>query len=165
MMTTRLYSELIRSVVKNPAEEKKSKLVEIVAKSRDKYWQVVQLKIESGLISKKGIYVDPKYVRNVFDERELKLTKGIIDGNKNPREDADLFLSRINNEKVLSSTGNVLGRIYDFEIHISESQWRVWKILVKPTGLSPIKRRLRIPIKSVDKLGSEGIFLKEGWSV
>lgn len=164
-MATRLYSELIRSVVKNPAEKKKSKLVEIVAKSRDRYWQVVQLKIESGLISKKGIYVDPKYINNVLDEGDLKLKKGIIDGNKNPREDADLFLSRINNEKVLSSNGNELGRIYDFEIHVSQSPWKVWKVLVKPTGLSPLQRRLRIPVKKVEKVESEGIFLKEGWSV
>ncbi|MFW5928623.1 MAG: hypothetical protein ACOC5D_00100 [Thermoplasmatota archaeon] len=164
-MATRLYSEMIRSVVKNPAEKKKSKLVEIVAKSRDKYWQVVQLKIESGLISKKGIYVDPKYINNVLDEGDFKLKKGIIDGNKNPREDADLFLSRINNEKVLSSNGNELGRIYDFEIHVSESPWKVWKVLVKPTGLSPLQRRLRIPVEKVEKVESEGIFLKEGWSV
>lgn len=162
-MTTQLYSELIRNSVKNPAEKKKSKLVDIVAKARNKYWEVVQLKIESGLISKKGMYISPKYLKNVLNDEELELKKGIIDADKNPSEDADIFLCRLNNEKVLSTEGNELGRIYDFEIYVSEHPWKVWKILVKPSGLSPLKRRLRIPIKSIEKIDSDGLYLKNGW--
>ncbi len=163
-MATILYSELIRNVVKNPAEKKKSKLVDIVAKTREKYWQVIQLKIESGLITKKGMYISPESIKNILNGEELELKKGIIDGNKNPSEKADIFLSRVNNVKVLSSESNELGRVYDFEIHVSDTPWKVWKLLVKPSGLSPLKKRLRIPVKNVEKIDTEGIYLKEGWT-
>jgi len=163
-MATILYSELIRNAVKNPAEKKKSKLVDIIAKPREKYWQVIQLKIESGLISKKGMYISPESVKNILNEEELELKKGIIDGNKNPSDEADIFLSRVNNVKVLSSESNELGRVYDFEIHVSDTPWKVWKLLVKPSGLSPLKKRLRIPVKNVEKIDAEGIYLKEGWT-
>nr|AGF93342.1 hypothetical protein FLSS-23_0007 [uncultured organism] len=162
-MATQLYSELIRSVVKNPAEKKKSKLVEMVAKEKDKYWEVLQLKIESGLISKKGMYVPTEDLKETSLGGELKLKKGIIEGRKNPSEEANLFLSRLNNEKILLSDSTEIGRVYDFEIHVSENPWKVWKLLVKPSGLSPLKKRLRIPVKSVDKITSEGIYLEEGW--
>lgn len=162
-MATLLYSELIRKVVRNPAEKKKSKLVEFVAKERDKYWEIVQVKIECGLISKKGRYIPPSYLINVLDDQDLELKEGIVEGETSPSSGADIFLSRLNNEKVLSSDGNELGRIYDFEIHVSETPWKVWKILVKPIGMSPLKRRLRIPVHNIKEVTSEGVFLKEGW--
>lgn len=162
-MSTQLYSELIRSVVKNPAEKKKSKLVEMVAIEKDKYWEVIQLKIESGLISKKGIYIPTEDIKEEAFDGNFKLKKGIIDGEKNPSEEGNIFLSRLNNGKVLSSDGNEMGRIYDFEMYVSEIPWKVWKLLVKPTGISPLKKRLRIAVKNVDKITSDALYLKEGW--
>jgi len=160
-MKTLLYSELIRKKVDTPAEEGKAKLVDILAKEAKGYWEADEIKIETGLINSKGKYFSTNELKNVKKDNNLKIDKNIEDGRVSPSSENEHFLSRLDGRKVETFVGNEVGRIYDYEILISSHPWKVWKLLVNPTGLSPLKRRLRIPTKYVKQVGQKKIILKE----
>jgi len=160
-MNTILYSEIIRKKVDTPAKKGKAKLVDILAKRSGGYWEANEIMIETGLISSKGKYFSTDELKNIGKDANMKVDKPIEAGRSAPSDKNELFLSRLDGKKVETFDGREIGRIYDYEIYISSHPWRVWKFLIDPTGLSPLKRRVRIPTKYVKEVTQKKIILKE----
>ncbi len=160
-MDTILYSEIIRKKVDTPIKEGKAKLVDILAKQSRGYWEADEIKIETGLINSKGKYFSTDELENIGKNTNMKVNKAIENGRKAPSEKNEHFLSRLDGRKVETFDGNEIGRIYDYEIYITSQPWKIWKFLIDPTGLSPLKRRVRIPTKYVKEVKQKKIILKE----
>ncbi|MBS3817418.1 MAG: PRC-barrel domain-containing protein [Candidatus Thermoplasmatota archaeon] len=162
-MKSILYSKIIRTKVDTPNQRGKAKLVDVLALKDAGNWKAGEVMIESGLVNKKGRFFSVNEVRFDPEEEKLELTKSLNKGKKNPMGRHELFLSRLDGKKVVSSKGKDLGRVYDYELHLDLKPWKVWKILMDPTGLSPLKRRMKIPTKAVEKVEDKTIILKKGW--
>lgn len=162
-MKSTLYSEMIRKKVDTPNQKGKSKVVEILASEGKGYWVAGEVMIESGLVSSKGRFFAVSELTYLSDEKKFKLSKRLGEGNKKPMEDHELHLSYLDGKKVKSAKGKEVGRIYDFELYTDFTPWKVWKILVNPTGLSPMKRRMKVPTKAVQKIEDKNLVLKKGW--
>lgn len=162
-MKARLYSELIRKKVDTPVQKGKAKLVEILAMQGDGYWVAGEVMIESGLVSKSGRFFPVSEITYLSDENKFELSKPLDKGKKKPMDDHELHLSYLDGKKVKSSKGKELGRIYDFELYTDFTPWKVWKLLIDPAGLSPLKRRRKVATKTVQKIEDKSIVLKEGW--
>lgn len=160
-MDTILYSEIIRKKVDTPAKEGKAKLVDILAKRSKGYWEADEIMIETGLISSKGKYFSSDELKNIGKDTNMRIDKPIETGRKTPLEKNEIFLSRLDGRKVESHDGREIGRIYDFEIYITSHPWKIWKFLIDPTGLSPLKRRVRIPTKHAKEVTQKKIILNE----
>ncbi|MBS3790030.1 MAG: PRC-barrel domain-containing protein [Candidatus Thermoplasmatota archaeon] len=160
-MNTILYSEMIRKKVDTPVEGVNAKLVDILARQAEGYWEANEIKIETGLISSKGKFFSTEELRNIGGDTRMKVGKPIDAGRKNPSDENELYLSRLDGRKVNTFDGRELGRIYDYELYIDSQPWKVWKLLIDPTGLSPLKRRVRIPTKHVKEVKQKVIILKE----
>jgi|GEM_PF-1403511 len=160
-MDTILYSEIIRKKVDTPEKEGKAKLVDILAKQSKGYWEADEVKIETGLIGSKGKYFSSEEIQNIEKDANMKIGKPVEAGRKIPFEKNEFSLSRMDGRKVETFDGREVGRIYDYEIYMSSHPWKVWKLLIDPTGLSPLKRRVRIPTKHVKEVGQKKIILKE----
>jgi len=160
-MDTILYSEIIRKKVDTPESEGKAKLVDILAKQSEGYWEADEIKIETGLIGSKGKYFSTRELKNIQKDTNMKIGKPVESGRKIPSEKNEFFLSRLDGRKVETFDGREIGRIYDYEIYMNSHTWKVWKLLIDPTGLSPLKRRIRIPTKYVKEVGQKKIILKE----
>ncbi len=158
-MKTILYSELIRRTVNIPHERTKGKLVEIVARRGKKYWPIEEIMIESGLIDKKADFYMMTDLEELKEEGTLALNTH-VSGRERPAKKENIFLSKLIKSKVVDNEEEEYGRVYDFEIiQVNEDQWIVWKILADPAGLSPRKKRLRIPTVEVQKLSSDKVFV------
>lgn len=162
-MKSKLYSELIRKKVDTPKQKGKSKLVEILALQEDGYWVAGEVMIESGLVNKEGRFFPVSELTYLPDEGRFELSKSLKEGNKEPMEKHELYLSYLDGKKVKSTEGKELGRVYDFELYIDFTPWKVWKLLMDPSGLSPLKRRVKVPTKAVQKIEDRTIVLKKGW--
>ncbi len=160
-MDTILYSEIIRKKVDTPKVEGKAKLVDILAKESEGYWEADEIKIETGLIRSEGKYFSSEELQNVEKDTNMKIGKPVDAGRKHPSDKNEFFLSRLDGMKVETFDGREIGRIYDYEIYMRSHPWKVWKLLIDPTGLSPLKRRVRIPTKYVKEVGQKKIILKE----
>ena len=162
-MKSRLYSELIRKKVDTPIQKGKSKLVEILATQGDGYWVASEVMIESGLVNRKGRFFPVSEVTYNSNENRFELDRSLNEGDLGPMDDSELHLSYLDGKKIKSHDGKELGRIYDFELYIDFAPWKVWKILMDPAKLSPLKRRIKIPTKAVDKIENKCLVLKKGW--
>jgi len=162
-MKSTLYSEMIRKKVDTPARKGKSKVVEILAMQGEGYWVAGEVMIESGLVNSKGRFFPVSELTFLPDKNRFKLSKKLDEGNKKPMDDHELHLSHLDGKKVTSYQGREVGRVYDFELYTDFTPWKVWKILVDPSGLSPMKRRIRVPTKAVQKIEDRKIVLKKGW--
>jgi len=147
--------------VDTPAKEGKAKLVDILAKKTDGYWDADEIMIETGLINSKGKYFFTYELKNVGRETNMKIDKPVEAGRKTPSEKNELFLSRLDGRKVETFDHREIGRIYDFEIYITSHPWKIWKFLIDPTGLSPLKRRVRVPTKHAKEVTQKKIILDE----
>ncbi len=160
-MDTILYSEIIRKKVDTPVKEGKAKLVDVLAKQSTGYWEADEIKIETGLIGSKGKYFSISELKDIGKDSNMKVNKPIESGRKLPSGENKIFLSRLDGRKVETFDGREVGRVYDYEIYTSSHPWKVWKFLIDPTGLSPLKRRVRIPTKHVKEVDQRKIILKE----
>ena len=161
-MKTLLYSNLIRRKVILPMDKSRAKLVEIIVSQRKKFWCVRDVLVETGLIDHQGTYYNPSLLKDIPSKGPISIDKSGVDGSrKSPL--GDIFLSRLKDAKVIGPNDEEIGRIYDYELYIEQEPWIVWKILVRPAGLSPTKRRLRIPTKEIEKVSKTEVVLKEGW--
>lgn len=162
-METILYSQMIRKKVDTPTKEAKAKLVDILATRANGYWEADEIMVETGLISSKGKFFSSNELNNLIGEDSLKLKKTMTEGKTSPKSENKIYLSRLDGTKVYTYDGNEVGRIYDYEIYTNSHPWKIWKLLIDPTGLSPLKRRIRIPTKNVGEIGQKKIVLKEGY--
>lgn len=160
-MDTILYSEMIRKKVDTPTKEGKAKLVDILAKQSRGYWEADEIKIETGLINSKGKYFSTDELGNIGRNTNMKVSKPVENGRKTPSDKNEHFLSRLDGRKVETFDGSEVGRVYDYEIYIDSQPWKIWKFLIDPTGLSPLKRRVRIPTKYAKEVKQKKIILKE----
>ncbi len=158
-----LYSEIIRKKVDTPAEKGKAKLVEVLALSKENTWLAGEVMIESGLVNRKGRFFPVSKVEYDRKDNVIKLSQLLSDGRKSPLDKHEFYLSRLDGKKVETHEGKEVGRIYDFELYTHLVPWRVWKMMVDPSGLSPLKRRIRIPTKKVEKVKDRKVVLKKGW--
>lgn len=162
-METILYSQIIRRKVDTPTKEGKAKLVDVLASWSTGYWEASEIIVETGLISSKGKFFSSNELTNLTAEGALELSKTMKEGNSAPKEENEIYLNRLDGTKVETYDGNEVGRIYDYEIYTDSHPWKIWKLLVNPTGLSPLKRRIRIPTKNVKEIGKKKVVLKEGY--
>ncbi len=162
-MDTILYTQMIRKKVDTPVRKGKAKLVEILARRSRGHWESDEVKIETGLINKEGKYFSIENLNNIGKDERVQLDRPVKQGNPTPSEKNDIYLTRLEGNKVESSQGQELGRVYDYELYIEDHPWKVWKLLVNPLGLSPLKRRVRIPTKNVRSIEDEKIILKKDW--
>ncbi|MEF8873336.1 MAG: hypothetical protein V5A88_01550 [Candidatus Thermoplasmatota archaeon] len=158
-----LYSEIIRRKVDTPVEKGKAKLVEVLALSKESSWVAGEVSIESGLVNKRGRFFPVSAVEYDRDKKTIKLSQAHGQGRKYPLDKHEFYLSRLDGKKVETHDGDEVGRIYDFEIYTHLVPWKVWKMMVDPSGLSPLKRRVRIPTKKVNEVKDKKVVLKEGW--
>jgi len=158
-MKTKLYSDIIRRRVDVPNRREKTKLVEIVASIGGKHWYAEEVMIESGLIDKEGYYYPTSAVEGLDGEDPLTLNAKSSGKEKTKRPDSYLLSGMIKN-MVIDSSGEELGRVYDFEIYVDRNPWIIWKLLVNPVGLKPTKKRIRIPTSKVSNVSSDKIHLK-----
>ncbi len=158
-MKTILYSDIIRKKVEVPSKRSKAKLVEIAASRGKKNWYANEVMIESGLIDKKGAYYLVSTIKYLDKDGPLML-KPKKPGKLSPQKTDSFLLSGLIKKMVVDKSGEEIGRVYDFEIHIGRDPWIVWKMLVNPTGLKPKKRRLRIATHDVSEITSTKIKLK-----
>lgn len=161
-MRSVLYSGILRKRVNTPKTKGKSKLVEILVLRKKDKWQVEEVMIESGMVNRKGVFFSVSDVKYDREKKVIELSKPLEKGRRSPKEH-ELFLSRVDGSKVISHDGKELGRIYDFEMYTEITPWKVWKMLINPSGLSPLKRRDKIPTKAVKDVTSKKIKLKKGW--
>lgn len=160
-METKLYSQIVRTKVDTPMKKGKAKIVDVIAKETKGGWAGGEVKIETGLIGKEAKFFETKDLKNVGGDGNIKLKKPMDQGELTPSERNEVYLGHLDGRKVENSEGEELGRIYDYEILIETTPWKIWKMLVNPTGLSPLKRRVRIHTKYVDTITSDKIILKE----
>jgi len=160
-MNTILYSEIIRKKVDTPAKKGKAKLVDIMAKQSRGYWEADEIKIETGIIGIEGKFFSTGQLKNIAEEGNMIVDKPIKAGRKTPSDENEFSLSRLDGRKVETFDGREVGRVYDYEIYITSHPWKVWKLLIDPTGLSPLKRRERIPTKYIKEVSQKKIILKE----
>ncbi len=158
-----LYSELINRTVINPVDKEKSKLVEIVAKDKGKYWETWDVMIESGMIHKEGKYFSIESLSGVQSNEDIVLGVSTTEGADSPQRGGDIYLSELNKGKVVTHKGEEIGKVYDFEIYVASEPWKVWKVFSNPLGLSPMKRRQRIAIKDIEEVRPNKLKLKESW--
>ncbi len=160
-MKSLLYSELMRKKVDTPTKKGKAKLVEILALRKKGYWYAGEVMIESGLVDKSGKFFSVSDIEYDREEKRVKLSKNLNEGRTRPLDEHEFYLSRLDGRKVESHSGEELGRVYDFELYVDMKPWRVWKMMINPSGISPLKRRQRIPTKVVEELKSNKIILKK----
>lgn len=159
-MDTILYSDIIRHSVQVPNKRKRAKIVEIIAEEDEKYWNAEEVMIESGFISKEGLFFPVGVVSNIEGDGDIVLDR-FDKGDKSPRSSGDIFLSQLIKTKVVTPEGEDIGRIYDFEIYVRKDPWMVWKVMVDPEGISPKRRRSRISIEDIDSIEPNKVILKE----
>ncbi len=162
-MDTILYSQIIRKKVDTPIQEGKAKLVDILAMQSKGYWEASEIMIETGLISSKGKFFSSDVLSNLTEKGNLKISVPIDQGHNSPKDKNEIYLSRLDGAKIETFENKEIGRIYDYEIYTESHPWKIWKLLVDPTGLSPLKRRVRIPTKNVKSITPERVILKEGY--
>ncbi len=162
-MDTILYSQIIRKKVDTPAKKGKAKLVDVLATQSKGYWEANEVMIETGLIDSKGRFFSTDEISNLSGEENLVVSKPIEKGSSTPADDNEIYLSRLDGRKVETHDGREVGRIYDYEIYTSSHPWKIWKLLIDPTGLSPLKRRIRIPTKNISDIQNKKLVLKEGY--
>lgn len=162
-MNTILYSQIIRNKVDTPVRKGKAKLVEILAKKSKGYWESNEVKIETGLINKEGEFFSISELSNVGGDGRIELGVPMEQGRKRPYEENKIFLTRMEGRKVEGPEGQELGRIYDYELYIEKHPWMVWKLMINPLGLSPLKRRVRIPTKKVKSINDKKLILQQDW--
>ncbi len=157
-MDTILYSEIVRRTVQLPGDRKKAKIVEIVARRGKTHWNAEEIMIESGLIDKDGAFYPTEMLADISKNGDIFIKK-FVAGKPEPKIRDGIYLSNLIKRPVHDSKGRELGKIYDFEIYIGRNPWIVWTILVNPIGLSPTKRRLRVPTKNVHKIQNDKVIL------
>ncbi len=157
-MDTMLYSEIIRRPVQLPGDKKRAKIVEVVARKGKTHWNAEEIMIESGFIDKEGAFYPTKMLSDISKDGDI-LIKRYEKGMDVPKIKEGIYLSNLMKKPVQDSRGKEVGKVYDFEIYVGREPWIVWKILINPTGLSPTKRRHRIPTKNVQKIQGDKIIL------
>lgn len=162
-MRSVLYSEIRRKKVDTPLQKGKAKLVEVLALKKGGFWLAGEVMIESGLIDKKGRFFPVSEVTYAAEDKVIKLSKPLSKGRKSPLDKHEIYLSRLDGIRVETPEGKDIGRIYDFELYTDMDPWRVWKIMVDPSSLSPLRRRVRIPTKSVEEINDKKVVLEKGW--
>ncbi len=153
-----MYSEIVRRPVKLPGERKRAKIVDIIARKVKTHWTAHEVMIESGLIDREGAFYPVKIISDIPDEGDIYIGKYTA-GRPEPVNRGGIFLSNLLKKPVHDSKGKEIGKIYDYEIYAGRDPWIVWKVLVIPTGLSPTKRRLRLPTKDIDSIKGDKVTL------
>ncbi|MFP4000811.1 MAG: hypothetical protein ACLFSM_00760 [Thermoplasmata archaeon] len=161
-MKTKLYSELKKLKVDTPTEGNAGKIVDILGQRSKKYWDAREVEIKSGTIKKKKNYFQVSDLTYV-DEKRISLGRGIDHGNDSHSRDIDISLSTTEGKNLMNSDEEKVGTIYDYEIQIDSQPWKVWNILVKPTGMSPTKRRMRISIDDIEEVAPDKVVLVESY--
>ncbi len=158
-METILYSDIIRRPVEISHKNVKCKLVEVVAYRGEKHWRANEVMIESGFVDREGAFYPVSALKDMEQKGTIQL-RPKEPGRVNPKTTDPSMLSGLMKKMVVDSSGEELGRVYDFELYVGKSPWIVWKMLINPTGLKPTKRRLRIPTDNISKVTANRVLLK-----
>jgi sporulation protein YlmC with PRC-barrel domain len=136
-----LYTQLDDYKVKTPIGDKAGKLDDLIIDSET--WKITHLVFSKGFFRKERTGVIPADVKVNDDEKEIIVSPEVdhIDINAKESSVHHLYLSDLEDRKVLSSDGEKVGRVYDVEIATGLKKWEVWKLLIS-TGIG--SRRLRI---------------------
>lgn len=148
-MKTILYSQMIRKTVGLPNSSQKAKLVEILAERGKRGWTTKEMILETGLLGKEGKYYPTNIIKDITTEGNILVRKVSVRGKNEPSTEVYFLLSNLKGERAIGPNWQELGRAYDFEISIKSDPWLIWKVLIKPPGLSPTKRRIKVPTKDV----------------
>lgn len=162
-MKTKLYSEIVKMDVDTPTAEKAGKIKDVLGNKSEKYWEGKEVEIKSGMIKRKKNYFEVDDLRDLGEER-IELNRGIEDGSDNYSGTVDISLHQTKGKKVMMDEEEV-GSVYDFEIQLDTKPWKVWNILVKPTGISPTKRRMRISIDDIEEVKQDEVILCEDYEM
>ncbi len=162
-MKTKLYSQIVRTKVDTPVNKGKAKIVDILATKVKGSWEASEVKIETGLIGKEAKFFCSDKLENITKNGNVFVDVPIEQGNSNPIDQNEIYLSRLVGNKVETDNGHELGKIYDYEILIGTDPWKVWKLLIDPSGLSPLKRRIRIHTKHIKKITSDRLILDKNY--
>ncbi len=158
-MKTITYSDIIRQNVDMPESSERAKIVDITAEKQEKYWVSYGVIIETGFLDSKARFYPNRLLENVSHDTPIKL-KSVKD--KHERR-GNWLLSKIKGSKILTEDKKEVGRVYDFEIFIDRDPWIIWKLLVNPLGISPMRRRMRIGTKYIKEYKKGKLYLKSGW--
>ncbi|MGM0405054.1 MAG: hypothetical protein ACQEQM_02805 [Thermoplasmatota archaeon] len=158
-MKTITYSDIIRQNVDMPDSSKRAKIVDIAAEKQEKYWVSYGVIIETGFLDSKARFYPNRLLQNVSGDVPIHLKSS----RKKHERRGNLLLSNIKGSKILTDDKKEIGRVYDFEMFIDRDPWIIWKLLVDPLGISPMRRRMRIGTKYIKEYKEGKLYLKSGW--
>ncbi|MFO7791840.1 MAG: hypothetical protein R6W73_02520 [Candidatus Saliniplasma sp.] len=158
-MKTIMYSDIIRRNVELPNISDKAKIVDITAEDREKYWVSHGVIVETGFLDSKAKYYSNTLMGDITEKGPIIFKRK---GTKSQRK-GKWLLSKIKGSKV-SKDDKEIGRVYDFEMFVDRKPWIIWKILVNPLGISPLKRRVKIGTGYVDDYKGGKLHLKSSWN-
>lgn len=161
-MDTKLYSEITKMKVNTPSKENAGKIKDILGNESENYWEVKEVEIKSGMIKRKKNYFEVDDLEGLGEEW-IDLDRGLEDGSDSHSSSIEISLSKMKGKKVRTKNEEEIGTIYDFEVQVDSRPWKVWNILMKPSGMSPTKRRKRISIGEIESITHDGVILVEAY--
>ncbi len=162
-MKTILYSKIRKKKIDTPIKESEGKLVDVLVDDSEDYWEAEEVMIKTGMIKGDIVFLPTVDIEEIEEETNITIKKSLNNASEEPAKAFPIRLEDIKGYIVKNSEGEELGKVYDYEISTDVEPWIVWKLLVKPTNLSPLKRRARFSTEDVDKIEDEEIFLVKGY--
>lgn len=155
-----LRSELDGYTVEYRTGDKIGKVKDIIVNAKEERWPVVGLLISPG-IGKGEIVIEATKMMEIDNDEETivitgeaTITKPFIDASNM----ANLLAEFVEGRPVLTKDGEKIGKVYDLVVMEGVKPWKVWKFLVKTSGL--MSRRLRMDVRDIAKITDEAVELK-----
>lgn len=161
-MKTVLYSNMKKKKIETPVGSDKGKIADFHLKEDEEdHWLVDEVMISVGTLKRDKKFVPIEEMELIEDEEKIKVTTPLEEASNNPLEPYPLKLKEMKGCIVETESGEEIGKVYDYEIATELDSWMVWKLLVKPTDLSPLKRRTKVAVKDVIEVKEDKIVAKD----